>query len=100
MANDLDQTRALDSGPFQHFWYRHKRVFVLQNVKKLLSNASYPSRQQAEKDFDSDEVLSITDQWDMESNKLRELKDEVQQCLRDDRYLFNPDQVNTVEIWQ
>ncbi|EFW18604.1 hypothetical protein D8B26_005361 [Coccidioides posadasii str. Silveira] len=103
VGNELDQTGALDFEPFQQFWYRHKRVVALQNVKKRLStgtgnarsDASYQSRRRAETDFESDDVLSITDNWDMESSRLQEFKDEVQRSLRDDRDFFEPDQVNT-----
>ncbi|EAS29655.3 uncharacterized protein CIMG_08401 [Coccidioides immitis RS] len=103
VGNELDQTGALDFEPFQQFWYRHKRVVALQNVKKRLStgtgnarsDASYLSRQRAETDFESDDVLSITDNWDMESSRLQEFKDKVQRSLRDDRDFFEPDQVNT-----
>ncbi|EEP83045.1 predicted protein [Uncinocarpus reesii 1704] len=103
VGNELDQTGALDFEPFQQFWYRHKRVVALKNVKKQLltgtgnsrSDALYPSRRRAETDFESDDVLSITDNWDMESSKLEKFKDEVQWSLRDDRDFFEPDQVNT-----
>lgn len=88
---------------FQQFWYRHKRVAALLDVKKQIANTrkhawndlSHKSRQ-IEDEFDTDNILSITDAWDLNSEKLEVLKDNIQRCLNEDRDFFKSDRVEDI----
>ncbi|KAI1905931.1 hypothetical protein LOZ64_006543, partial [Ophidiomyces ophidiicola] len=108
VGNDLDQMEPLNFEAFQQFWYRHKRVVALQDVKRQISNRSrharneisdksseisYTSRK-AENEFDGDEILSITDSWDIGSERLLELRSEIKWCLEEDQDFFSADQMS------
>ncbi|OJD20291.1 hypothetical protein ACJ73_08375 [Blastomyces percursus] len=100
VSNELDQAETLHFKILQQFWYRHKRVAALLDVKKQIPRSrkhawgdlSHKPRQTEDR-FDTDDILSITNAWDLESEKLEVLRDNVQRCLNEDRDFFKSNRV-------
>ncbi|KAL2376492.1 hypothetical protein RJZ90_007470 [Blastomyces dermatitidis] len=100
VSADLVRDRTLNFDDFQQYWSRHKRRAALRDVKRRTSTRDRHARddntsRQFEDESDIDEILSITDTWDVRSDELEALKDDVRQCLDQDRDFFKLSEAST-----
>lgn len=85
--------KTFDWGKFQHFWSDHRQYLMIRNKRRQISesgNDTKTTRALKEIENKSPAILSITASWDLEYEKLQELKQEIEQSLEEKQDFFKP----------
>ncbi|KAI1954920.1 hypothetical protein LOZ58_006882 [Ophidiomyces ophidiicola] len=95
IGDDIDESDTLSFSQFHPLWYRRRRCTALEELTKRTAHqrdrGDVPrSFGLVRSEFDTDELLSITDAWDMPPEALRVFKKDVQRCLENGLDFFKP----------
>ncbi|TPX24583.1 hypothetical protein DIZ76_010014 [Coccidioides immitis] len=99
---DLLNGNDVDLNDFRSLCYTRQRRRALKEVKKRNQsarddNAYKRIKNESESESDINEILSVTDAWDVPLDALEDLERDVQQCLNEKRSFFKLSKAAPVE---